>query len=204
MGECRTVYESSCSTKYREAEGNQGKFLADTSCEKLPVKICGAGCNYVDGDEECHDKVITTIVNIPEEICDLNPQKSCRFATKLVPKLDPVRECTVVPKETCRMVFAKPKVVKKPLETVWCLDQSEVEDQSEEKERTSVGFLSSGRKANLSQLELDDIFEEELEINSLGLDQSESTEDHIKSEITLEKEFVEFPTQDFSENLLDF
>ena len=64
--ECRTVYETSCSTKYREAGEREGKFLADTSCEKLPVKICGAGCNYVDGDEECHDKVITTIVNVPE------------------------------------------------------------------------------------------------------------------------------------------
>ena len=64
--ECRTVYESSCSTKYVETAAPGGKFLADTSCEKLPVKICGAGCNYVDGDEECHDKVITTIVNVPE------------------------------------------------------------------------------------------------------------------------------------------
>ena len=105
------------------------------------------------------------------------------------------------------MVFAKPKVVKKPLKTVWCLDESEVQDQSEEKERTSAGFLSSGRKANLSQLELDDIFEEELEINSLALEQDDSTEDHINSEITLEKEFDEFPgvsSQDYSENLLDF
>ena len=103
------------------------------------------------------------------------------------------------------MVFAKPKVVKKPLKTIWCLDQSEVQDQSEEKERTSVGFLSSGRKANLSELELDDIFEEELEMNSLAVGQHDSTED--QSEITLEKEFVEFPgvsSQDFSENLLDF
>ena len=38
-----------------------------------------------------------------KEICDLNPQKTCRFVTKLVPKLEPVRECTVVPKETCRL-----------------------------------------------------------------------------------------------------
>ena len=105
------------------------------------------------------------------------------------------------------MVFAKPKVVKKPLKTVWCLDQSEVQDQSEEKERTSVGFLSSGRKANLSQLELDDIFEEELEINNLVEGQHDPTEDYIQSEITLEKEFLEFPgvsSTDFSENLLDF
>lgn len=64
--ECRTVYESSCSTKYVKSAESEDKFLADTACEKLPVKICGAGCNYVDGEEECHDKVITTIVNVPE------------------------------------------------------------------------------------------------------------------------------------------
>ena len=55
-------------------------------------QVCGAGCSYVDGDEECHDKTITTVINVPEEICDLNPQKSCRLSTKLVPKLEPVRE----------------------------------------------------------------------------------------------------------------
>ena len=106
------------------------------------------------------------------------------------------------------MVFAKPKVVKKPLMTVWCLDQSEVQDQSEEKERTSAGFLSSGRKANLSQLELDDIFEEELEINSVVAEQQDPTENLIKSEITLENEFVSFPgvssEESVENNLLDF
>ena len=40
--ECRTVYESSCTTKYVEKQ--PGKFVGDTSCEKLPVEICGAGC----------------------------------------------------------------------------------------------------------------------------------------------------------------
>ena len=106
------------------------------------------------------------------------------------------------------MVFTKPKVVKKPLKTVWCLDQSEAEDQSEENKRTSGGFLSSGRKANLSQLELDDIFEEELEINSVVAEQQDPTEDLIKSEITLENEFVSFPgvssEESVENNLLDF
>ena len=55
-------------------------------------QVCGAGCSYVEGEEECHDKTITTVINVPEEICDLNPQKSCRLSTKLVPKLEPVRE----------------------------------------------------------------------------------------------------------------
>merc|ERR1712241_355829 len=42
--ECRTVYESSCSTKYVEKQ--PGKFVGDTSCEKLPIEICGAGCTF--------------------------------------------------------------------------------------------------------------------------------------------------------------
>merc|ERR1719357_491586 len=52
--ECRTVYESSCTTKYVEKQ--PGKFLGDTGCEKLPIEICGAGCTFEEGPEECHDK----------------------------------------------------------------------------------------------------------------------------------------------------
>ena len=83
--ECRTVYESSCTTKYVEKQ--PGKFVADTGCEKLPVEIFGAGCTYEEGAEECHDKITASVVDVPEEICDLNPQETCRFVTKLVPKL---------------------------------------------------------------------------------------------------------------------
>ena len=68
--ECRTVYESSCTTKYVEKQ--PGKFVGDTGCEKLPVEICGAGCTYEEGAEECHDKVIASLVDVPEEIFDLN------------------------------------------------------------------------------------------------------------------------------------
>merc|ERR1711931_195095 len=118
--ECRTVYESSCTTKYVEKE--PGKFVGDTSCEKLPVEICGAGCTFEEGPEECHEKVITSLVDVPEEICDLNPQKTCRHVTKLVPKLSPSHECTIVPKETCHLKFSNPEVVEEPLQTVWCLD----------------------------------------------------------------------------------
>merc|ERR1711874_139737 len=118
--ECRTVYESSCSTKY--VEKSPGKFVGDTSCEKLPVEICGAGCTFEEGEEECHDKVIVSLVDVPEEVCDLNPQKTCRFITKLVPKLKPEHQCTIVPKETCTLRFTQPQQVPKPLLTRWCLD----------------------------------------------------------------------------------
>merc|ERR1712029_142598 len=118
--ECRTVYESSCTTKYVEKQ--PGKFVGDTSCEKLPIEICGAGCTYEEGAEECHEKVITSLVDVPEEICDLNPQKTCRFITKLVPKLEPKHECTIVPQEICNLKFSQPRQVPKPLQTRWCLD----------------------------------------------------------------------------------
>merc|ERR1712038_1168994 len=105
---CQTVYESSCTTKYVEKQ--PGKFVGDTACEKLPVEICGAGCVFVEGDEECHEKVITSLVDVPEEVCDLNPQKLCKFVAKLVPR------------ETCHLKFTQPKQVDKPLQTRWCLD----------------------------------------------------------------------------------
>ena len=98
--ECRTVFESSCTTKYVEKQ--PGKFVGDTGCEKLPVEICGAGCTFEEGEEECHDKVITSLVDVPEEVCDLNPQQTCRLVTKLVPRLSPKHECTIVPKESPR------------------------------------------------------------------------------------------------------
>ena len=41
--ECKTYYETSCTTKY--IEKSPGKFVGDTSCEKLPVEFCGQG-NY--------------------------------------------------------------------------------------------------------------------------------------------------------------
>jgi len=118
--ECRTVYESACTTKYVEKQ--PGKFVGDTSCEKLPVEICGAGCTFEEGPEECHDKVIASLVDVPEEVCDLNPQKVCKFITKLVPKLKPEHQCTIVPKETCTLKFTQPQQVPKPLLTKWCLD----------------------------------------------------------------------------------
>jgi hypothetical protein len=136
--ECRTVYEASCTTKYVEIQ--PGKFGADTTCEKLPVEICGTGCTFEDGVDECDDKVVTSAVDIPEEVCDLNPQKTCRFATKLVPKLEPIQECTIVTKETCQLGFSKPKPSKKPITTKWCLDES---DQAiDETERSNANVLS--------------------------------------------------------------
>ncbi len=121
--ECRTVYESSCTTRYIEKQ--PGRFVGDTTCEKLPVEICGAGCITEEGEEECHDKTITSLVDVPEETCDLNPQTTCRLQTKLVPSLAPKHECTIIPQEVCNMKFSPPELIEKPLLSRWCLDPAE-------------------------------------------------------------------------------
>merc|ERR1712066_917145 len=134
---CQTVYESSCTTKYVEKQ--PGKFVGDTGCEKLPVEICGAGCTFEEGPEECHDKVLASIVDVPEEVCDLNPQKTCRYVTKLVPSLSPEHQCTIVPKETCILKFSQPEQVAQPLLTKWCLDPTEAAPGESYDEENALG-----------------------------------------------------------------
>ena len=127
------MYESTCSTKYvHKGEDEDGAdFVADTSCSKLPLEICGAGCVSREGAEECHDKQVDTLVDVPEETCDLNPQKTCRLVTKLVPNLEPKQECTTVPQETCSLRFTQPKRLSKPLRTEWCLDEEEATEAAD-------------------------------------------------------------------------
>ena len=80
-------------------------------------------------------------MDVPEEVCDLNPQKSCHLVTKLVPKLKPKQECTIVPKETCNLRFDSPSLETKPLRTEWCLDEENVRDSSPDIEVTTYVFI---------------------------------------------------------------
>lgn len=48
-------------------------------CEKLPRQFCAAtGCGFEPGDRECHNKTVQSLVDVPEENCDLFPQKTCQ------------------------------------------------------------------------------------------------------------------------------
>merc|ERR1711892_755799 len=124
LKECRIEFETSCST--RIVELSPGKFIGDTKCKKIPVEICGEGCLTKEGAEECHEENVDSLVDVPEEFCDIIPQKSCKHVTKLVPSLKPTQECTIVPKEICNMNFSQKKIIQKPLRTEWCLDRSMV------------------------------------------------------------------------------
>jgi len=166
--ECKTVYESQCSTSYHvhEVEDDvveceevyeekcedvtQGytteqkcdkwpvtkcspvqkqtnlKHTPQTECTKVPSQLCGpSSCVPEPGPEECFDKKETVVTEVPEETCNLEPQKSCKFVTKLVPLLKPQEECVDIPKEVCSRSRTNPRTVQKPVVKKWCYVPSE-------------------------------------------------------------------------------
>ena len=103
---------------------NGRKVLGVTKCEKIPVKLCGKGCRVVQKGEKCYNKEVDDLRNVPEEQCELNPRQSCRNVSKLVPKLKPVLECSMVPKEFCALKYGPPKTVTNEQKSIWCLDEA--------------------------------------------------------------------------------
>merc|ERR1712109_296022 len=79
-----------------------------------------AGCGFKEGAEECYDKTQTVVQDAPKEQCSLEPQRTCKHVTKLVPKLEPTEECVDVPKEVCTRSRTNPRKVKKPVVKKWC------------------------------------------------------------------------------------
>ena len=76
------------------------------------------------GPEECYEKVVTIAGEKPEEVCNLEPQTSCKHVTKLVPQLKPHESCVDVPKEVCTRSRTNPRKVKKPVIKKWCYNAS--------------------------------------------------------------------------------
>jgi len=102
------------------------KFTPITGCTKEPREICApAGCGFKEGAEECYDKKQTVVQDAPKEQCNLEPQRTCKHVTKLVPKLTPTEECVDVPKEVCTRSRTNPRKVKKPVVKKWCYIPSE-------------------------------------------------------------------------------
>ena len=102
------------------------KPTPQTQCEKKPRQLCGpGGCIPQAGPEECFDRKETIVQEVPEETCNLEPQKSCKFVTKLVPLLKPTEECVDIPKEVCSRSRQNPRKVQKPVVKKWCYVPSE-------------------------------------------------------------------------------
>lgn len=136
---CRTEYDTKC------RQVTQG-YTTEEECDKWPKQVCDkvptpvtkvseivkcekkprtievrGACTPVPQEEECYDKTETVVQEVPEETCNLEPQKTCKFVTKLVPLLKPAEECVDIPKEVCsRQRIPRPDKEPRPVVKKWC------------------------------------------------------------------------------------
>ena len=78
--------------------------------------MCGQGCRYEEGREECNEIYVDKVSHTPEESCNLTPIKTCH---KVTPLLSTRQECSVVPHQVCSLGVNK-SVKAKPVNTKWC------------------------------------------------------------------------------------
>jgi hypothetical protein len=135
--ECETIQEEKCEDvtqgytteekctkwpvkKCQTVSDSVRKYSPETECKKVPRQVCGPGTQQVPGEEECFDKKETVIQEVPQETCNLEPQRECKNVTKLVPLLKPQQECVDIPKEVCSRSRTNPRKVQKPVVKKWC------------------------------------------------------------------------------------
>jgi len=60
------------------------------------------------------------VVDNPIEECDMEPIRTCKHVTKLVPRLVATQDCVDVPKEICARSKINPRRIRKPAIQKWC------------------------------------------------------------------------------------
>ena len=64
---CKDWPETFCTTQYKQNDG--GQFVADTKCERIHTELCvPENCVMVPGPEKCHEQVVPSIHEVPEEV----------------------------------------------------------------------------------------------------------------------------------------
>jgi len=103
------------------------KVHPNTECKNVPRKVCVPNnCQMVKGDEICRDEQRVKIQKVPEEQCDLQPERNCHAEAVLVPRLVAKPACTKVPQETC-VNQVTPRRVKKPVIKEWCYNPKDLD-----------------------------------------------------------------------------
>jgi len=127
-GGCRTSYEPRCRREW--VERVPGDFVQSSMCEQVPTKLCMPECEEEEEEKECREKIVTTGVEV-QEVCTMHPVKRCREATKLLPRLEPTQECTVLPAQKCELKFSKPGISQAVLVTKWCREETQNNSEPE-------------------------------------------------------------------------
>jgi len=135
--ECKDVYDEKCEpktqgyttteecTKWPRRECTKTtdrvkKYTPHTECKPNVIELCGDGITTRQVPGSCYDEPVTVVQEVPEETCNLEPQRECKHVTKLVPFLKPTEECVDIPKEVCSRSRKNPRKVQKPVVKKWC------------------------------------------------------------------------------------
>merc|ERR1711890_129159 len=95
---CSEWPREECSVTKKEVK----KYPPITGCHKVPIELCAPhGCAVKQGEPICQDKVKTIVQDAPKEKCTLEPQRTCKHVTKLVPVLEPRKVGKPVVKTWC-------------------------------------------------------------------------------------------------------
>lgn len=106
---------------------NVTKVHPRTQCTKIKRRICQpSNCDIVKEPEVCHEEQKTLVQKIPEEECNLVPQKHCRTESTLVPKLIPKQNCVKVPKDICVNTKSNPREETVAVVKNWCYNPTEL------------------------------------------------------------------------------
>ena len=76
-------------------------------------------------------QVSVSVIDQPEERCDLVPNSVCHHKTKLVPRLRPEPECVLVPQQVCDIKHVNTRVERVPYTTLWCQGDDDIETGSD-------------------------------------------------------------------------
>merc|ERR1712241_208346 len=118
MGEedCEENFQKSCFIEYKKVASEEAVTFCHTPIilegdgEEVCQTVYESACTtQVPGNEECFDRKETVIQEVPEETCNLEPQRICKHVTKLVPLLKPTQECVDIPKEVCSRSRTNPR-----------------------------------------------------------------------------------------------
>merc|ERR1712150_140641 len=94
------------------------KYTPKTECKPVVTEVCGNGIKTIPEVDICYKDKVTVVTEVPQETCNLEPQRECKHVTKLVPFLKPTEECVDIPKEVCSRSRKNPRKVQKRCEEV--------------------------------------------------------------------------------------
>ena len=200
---CKVMFETDCRTVYQDesrVKRKKRKTIPQTVCKRVPKTLCGgSNCDFVEEPEHCHNKTTSQVRQRPEESCEIVPNKVCKPVNNLVPFLEPVSQCKLIPRETCSFGVLN-KLGGTPLVTKWCYDSDNKVISDQLKRRGKLTF-DEGDNDGSYQLENTAAVQHNLRFSQIDVEDKAITKGRLLQDLQSVKNV---PSQDLVDrNIID-